>query len=239
MVSELAAAVELEVVVVTERLDQIEALGLALTGRDEELHPMLLRAGRQYLKYAGRIDDHVLAFLARTIDDLHARDALLHAGTRLVHQFRRALLAGAGVSHARALVPEAFEPAIDDRIALDLYAAAVALLARLSDGAPAGCVAEEILAVAFIEEARDWLDLRADAGELERRSADEAARELRALFELFEDDDVLDMFEMREPSDAAVAGQSPRNQQMGVADQRIEAWFRPFGWTTPTGYLRS
>jgi hypothetical protein len=31
---------------------------------------------------------------------------------------------------------------------------------------------------------------------------DTAAAELRGLFELFQDDDVLDMFDMREPSDA-------------------------------------
>ena len=237
-VAELAASMSIEPVVITETLDRIEALGLALTGCDEGLHPILLRAGRQYLQRAGDVDDDVLAFLARTIDDVHAREALLRAGILLVDQFRRAVLAGVGVSHARALVPEAFEPAVDEGVALDLYASAVALLARLSDGAPAGCVAEEILAVALMQEARDWLELRAEIGELDRRSADEAASELRSLFELFEDDDVLDLFDMREPSDAAVAGQSWRNQQMGVADQRVEAWFRPFGCAAPTGYLR-
>jgi hypothetical protein len=67
------------------------------------------------------------------------------------------------------------------------------------------------------------------------RSATEA---LRGLFELFEDDDVLELFAMREPADAAVAGESARNRQLGTVDQRIEAWFEPFAWAAPTGYLR-
>jgi hypothetical protein len=223
----------------TERLEQIDSLGLALTGREEGLHPVLLRAGRQYLQRRGRVDHEALAFLAKTIDDLHAREALLHAGTLLVDQFRAAVLAGDSVDHARSIVPAAFAPAITERIALDLYASAVALMARLSDGAPAGCVAEEILAVALTEEARGWLEMRADSGELDEPSALEAGNELRSLFDLFQDDDVLDLFHMKEPADAALAGQSWLNQQMGVADQRIEAWFHPFAWTPPTGYLRA
>jgi hypothetical protein len=57
-------------------------------------------------------------------------------------------------------------------------------------------------------------------------------------FELFEDDDVLNMFEMAEPADAALAGHDPINQQLGVADQRVQSWFHAFGGTAPTGYLR-
>jgi hypothetical protein len=45
------------------------------------------------------------------------------------------------------------------------------------------------------------------------------------------------MFAMEEPSDAALAGHSFIHQQIGVADQRIEAWFVPFGGVAPTGYL--
>ena len=43
---------------------------------------------------------------------------------------------------------------------------------------------------------------------------------------------------MHEPGDAALAGRDPINIQLGVADQRIENWFKPFGGATPTGYLR-
>jgi hypothetical protein len=76
--------------------------------------------------------------------------------------------------------------------------------------------------------------------ETRRIAYDEAQRAipmLRSLFELFEDDDVLDLFDMEEPADAALAGQSWRNRQAGVADQRLQAWFRPFSWTIATGYL--
>jgi hypothetical protein len=47
------------------------------------------------------------------------------------------------------------------------------------------------------------------------------------------------MFEMAEPADAALAGHDPINQQLGVADQRVESWFRAFDGTAPTGYLRN
>ena len=65
-----------------------------------------------------------------------------------------------------------------------------------------------------------------------------ASEELRGLFDLFQDDDVLKMFDMVEPADAALAGHDPLNQQLGVADQRVESWFDPFSWTSPTGYLK-
>ena len=60
---------------------------------------------------------------------------------------------------------------------------------------------------------------------------------VRGLFDLFQDDDVDELFEMSEPADAALAGHTPLYRQLGVVDQRIEAWFTPFDWTTPTGYL--
>jgi len=107
----------------------------------------------------------------------------------------------------------------------------------LSDERPAGCVAEEVLAVALLQETRVWLEMELDTGELDRTTMDAAAGELRGLFELFQDDDVLDMSEMREPSDAAASRFSPRALQMGIADQTVERWFDPFGWTAPTGYL--
>lgn len=37
---------------------------------------------------------------------------------------------------------------------------------------------------------------------------------------------------------AALAGHDPINQQLGAADQRVPSWFRAFGGTAPTGYLR-
>jgi hypothetical protein len=170
------------------------------------------------------------------IDDLNAREALVVGGTILVDEFRAALVDGDPVDHARGLVPPAFIPAVDDRLALDLFAASVALMARLSNGAPAGCVAEEIVAVGLIDEARVWLELRREEGRLDEDEERAAGEELRGLFELFEDDDVLNIFEMMEPADAALAGKP--NLQLGVADQRVESWFDAFGGTSPTVYLR-
>ena len=74
-------------------------------------------------------------------------------------------------------------------------------------------------------------------GEISPEDGKSAVEEMTGLFELFEDDDVLDMFEMEEPADAALARHNPLNQQLGVADQRIESWFEPFSWAAPTGYL--
>lgn len=98
-------------------------------------------------------------------------------------------------------------------------------------------MAEELLAVELINEGDAWLDMQVDKGELTQGEAKQAAAELRSLFDLFEDDDVLNLFEMSEPADAALGGQSEISQQMGVVDQRLDAWFRPFGWTVATGYL--
>jgi hypothetical protein len=134
-------------------------------------------------------------------------------------------------------VPPAFAEAMDDRIALELFAAAVALMARLAAEVPAGCLAEEILAVALMSEGEAWLEMQVDKGELTEETAKRAAGEFRSLFELFQDDDVLALWEMSEPADASLAGQSEINYQMGVVDQRLEAWFKPFGWSPTTGYL--
>jgi hypothetical protein len=233
-----AAEFEVSESVLRQQVEQIEDLGLALSGLNQGLHPILLNAGRQYLALAGEVDVAALSFLPSVIDDLHARRALLQGGTVVVDEFRAALLTRGGVEYAREIVPPAFVPAVDERLALDLFAAAVALTARLSAGRPAGCVAEEILAVALIQEAHAWLEMEHDRRELDRTTTDTAVAELRGLFELFQDDDVLDMFDMREPSDAAASRFTSRAQQMGVADQTVEHWFDPFGWTAPTGYLR-
>jgi hypothetical protein len=219
-----------------ERIDCLDAMGLILSGLEEDLPPMLLRAGRQALAL-GDVSHDVLTFLPKTIDDLHARDALISAGTILTDEYRGAVLDGRAVEHARDLVPAAFAGAITELVALDLYAATVALMARLSASEPAGCVAEEVVAVGLIQQAGVWLEMRADKGEITEDDFSAAGSELHSIFDLFEDDDVLGLFEMSEPADAAVQGHTLINQQLGVADQRIEAWFQPFSWTIDTGYL--
>jgi hypothetical protein len=82
------------------------------------LTPILRDAGRQYLALEGSVDPAVLRFLPFVIDDLHARRALLDAGTIVVDEFRAALLDGRAIVHAQDLVPEAFAPAITERIAI-------------------------------------------------------------------------------------------------------------------------
>lgn len=222
---------------VEHEINQAVRAGLMLDADESSTKPMLLDSGRQYIARDGHVPDDVLGFLPRTIDDLNTRQALLEGGTMLVDEFRAALLNGTGLEHAAELVPRAFAGAVDERLALNLYAAAVALMARLSAGDRAACVAEEIVAVRLLEEARMLLELGVDRGELAEDEAAAATDELRGLLGLFEDDDVLAMFEMEEPADAAVAAHDSINRQLGAADQRVEAWFRPFGGTPSTGYL--
>jgi hypothetical protein len=94
------------------------------------------------------------------------------------------------------------------------------------------------MAGALLEQAMVWLDMEADKGELDPDAAESAQVSLRGIFELFEDDDVLNLVEMEEPSDAALAGHSWINRQTGVVDQRLEAWFQPFGGVPGTGHLK-
>jgi hypothetical protein len=190
---------------------------------------LLTRAGSQYLACKGEVPEEVLRFLPGIIDDLHARQAMINAGTVLIDEFRHQIAQGHGARHAANLVPDAFSSAVNEFLAVNLFAAAAALLARLSCGRAAGCLAEEVMAVALLEQATVWLEMEADTGELEPEEADAAQDALRGIFELFEDDDVLALYEMEEPADAAIAGHSWINRQAGVVDQRLEAWFRPFG----------
>ena len=230
----LASELGFSTFVVEEALASIDRWRLALTDR-ESGPPMLLDAGRQFLARRGHVPRETLDFLASPLDDLNAREALRRAGFILLDDLTEALEQQSLVEHAQDVVPPAFREAVDQRLAVRLYAAASALMARLSDGSPAGCVAEEILAVRLLQIAEALIEDRED--DLGRDAAQAAVAELRGLFELFEDDDVLDMFDMSEPGGAALAGHDDIKRQMGVADQRVEAWFEPFGWTTPTGHL--
>jgi hypothetical protein len=232
----LGAELDVPELALRQDMDQLIAAGLMFANEDGS-DPMLLNAGRQYISRGAAVPRDELWFLPQTIDDLNARRALLLAGRTLVDEFRAEVLNDAGVEYARRLVPSGFATAVDERLALDLYAATVALMARLSNGHPAGCVAEEIVAVALIGMATMLLEMDVDEETLTDDEASAAVDELRSLFELFEDDDVLAMFDMEEPADAAVAALDPGRLETGVVDQRLEAWFRPFGGASPTGYL--
>lgn len=218
-------------------LEQLDRMRLILVGPEEGDPPLLMTAGQQFLAASGDVPGRALDFLPTVVDDLPARVALFDAGVFLVDEFRFQHLKGDPVEHARDLVPPAFSGAVNAALALELFAASVALMVRLGDEAPAGCVAEEILAVRLIEIAEGELESRHDVGALSEPERSASLNALRGIFELFEDDDVLNLFEMQEPADAALAGHDPVNLQMGVADQRVESWFEPFAGTVATGYL--
>jgi hypothetical protein len=213
------------------------ATGLAHMASGECCAPRLMEAGRQYLAAQGTTDAAVLAFLPLTVDDLHARAALLRAGRLLVDEFRHALLAGRAVEHAAALVPRAFEKAMTERIAVDLFAAAIALMARLEAEQPAACVAEELLALELIAYADSCVGVELECGRLTEEDAARARAHLPSVLGLFQDTDVAQMSAWKEPADAALARHDAATSKASVADQRIEAWFRPFAGAAPTGYL--
>jgi hypothetical protein len=225
--------------VLAEDLRWLAAAGLIHLGDEEQGHvPLLLHAGHQYLAARGDVGDDVLFYLPSVIDDLHARAALAGAAIELTGEFRGAVAHGQATSVAHRLVPPAFAGAVDESLAINLFAATVALTCRLGLQEAAGCLAEEIVAVELLTIARGELDAQLGSGLLSAGEAERARDELRGLFELFEDDDVLDLFEMSEPADAAVAGHDPVSRQMGKVDQRLEAWFRPYGGVTANGYYR-
>lgn len=171
------------------------------------------------------------------VEDAHARAALAAATGTVTGEFSRALAAGQGVGYVRQIVPAAFAPAVDDLLATRLFAALVAVVVRLGLARPAACVAEELMAVALIAEATAALEDEGLAGRLGPEEVERAHEALAGVFALFEDDDVLLLFEMHEPADAALSAHDPERRALGVVDQRIEAWFEPFGDEPRLGHL--
>ena len=233
---ELAAEIEGSTFGVQQAVLSLEQAGLALTGLEDGESPMLLHPGRQYLDRKGDVSGAILSFLSDEVSDLNTREALLAAGSFVVDDFAEAVERGSAVAHTQEIIPPAFVSVVDEAMAIRLFAAASALMARLSCGQAAGCLAEEIIAVGLISEAKIWIEDMMDLEPLERENA---VSQLTGVFELFQDDDVLNLFAMQEPADAAVAGHNRINLQLGIADQRPEAWFRPFGGVSPTGHLNS
>lgn len=219
-----------------ETTEQIARWCLALPA-DADGPPLLLDAGKQFVNRHGEVSRDDLDFLPDHIDDLNTRSALRRAGFIVLDEFQEALVSGpeALVAHAQMVVPEGFEAGVDFQLASRLHVAAGALMARLSDAAPPACVAEEILAVYLMGVAEIVLtEMDSHLGEDERQ---QAVRALEGVFELCGDSDVLFMFDMKDPSDAAVAGDRLAYQVAGVADQRLEAWFDPFNYSIATGHL--
>lgn len=143
--------------VLFSQIEQLESWGLALANPEVD-PPILLDAGKQYLRERGAVEADALRFLPDILDDLNARRAVLRGGSLLIDEFSREVAAGRGTEYARELVPPAFVASVNDRLGVGLFAAAVALMSRLSASSPAGCVAEEIIAVRVIDEAGAWLE---------------------------------------------------------------------------------
>lgn len=222
---------------IERRLLAIESMGLFLIGSDFAVDPLMTHVGRQVLDLDGEVKSELLSFLPIVFDDLHTREAFLNAGVVFIDEFSAALLGDDGTEFTREFVPQAFAAAIDEQSAVSFFAAASALLARLSCGTPAACVAEEIIAVRLQSETEFQLEIAKEIGKLSQDEFDHAVGQLDKLFELFQDDDVLRLFEMKEPADAAVQSGDSIASQLGVVDQRVSEWFKPFGWSISTGHL--
>lgn len=68
----------------------------------------------------------------------------------------------------------------------------------------------------------------------ESETDEQSIQALQGVFEICQDDDVLDLYDMEEPADAAVHGHDQISRQMGKADMRAEAWFDPM-WSGTDG----
>ncbi len=204
-------------------LADLDAWGLVWTLDDGD--PVrLTHAGEQVLARAGAVGNQVLTYLPHWIDDLHAREALLEAATVLVDDFRTALADGEGVLFALDLVPDVYAEHVDDRLAVNLFAAAISLTTRLGQDLAAACLAEELMAVALIVQATHLLE----DGRLDAAALSTAVRALDGLFDLFQDDDVL-----------AVGHGDPHDPEDGPDPQAPHTWFAPWGGVRVEGtYLQ-
>ena len=83
-----------------------------------------------------------------------------------------------------------------------------------------GCPAEELALELIRQQAILALEL------VDAPSASLSAT--KGVYEVCEDDDILDLFAMQEPADAALALTNPINVMMGKADMRVQESFHPF-----------
>lgn len=211
----------------SEVLEAAQAYGLCRLKEG----PLLTRAGQQFLDCQGRVEHAMLHFLP-VIDDLAGRAAVAAAGRTLLKSFADALSAGQGVQFAGALVPEAFEPQLNEQDAYRLYAACAGLCSSLACGELPSCLAEELALVALIGIASDHLQ---ESPALSESQALKATQALGSLLEALGDSHALMLHEMQEPADAAVLNADP---SFGF-DLRFEAWFEPMWGRAPIGYLGS
>jgi hypothetical protein len=233
---EVSADLNLSPRVLAEAVADIEHWGLGWPGWGEQTQAFATRAGLQFLELRGRVPMDVLRFVAEEVDDLYSREALRSAMGSLLDEMTFAADEAEFIHIVRRIVPPAFAHEIDPSFARAMHAAASALAARLGEGRPAACRAEEIVAVAVLWEAEAVLEsITERLATMELRHPPTNA--LQGLFELFEDDDVLELFEMKEPADAVVVANDPIAQAMGTGAMDFSSWFEPFGWAVAVGHL--
>lgn len=175
----------------------------------------------QFVADPDQFNEDVLRFLPETIRNLWSRKALLRAGTEMVGELRATLERDDGLEPFRVLLPGPLKDQLDRLMAINLFAAAVALMTNLSRNAPASSVAEEISAVNLAERAQGILERWQVEGLLSPASASTAASGLGSLFSLFDDD-----------PQTMLSGE----ESGSIADR--EWIFRPVGEVPVTGYLR-
>lgn len=157
-----------------------------------------------------------------------AQGALKRAAVELIEVIDEALeevaegVEAGATGFAELYLPAGFAQAYDEQF-LDRFRVCLVVVGYKLAQEPAitpGCIAEE-LALEVIKTA---------AGELLDANGAPAASidALRGVYEICEDDDVLQLCHMDEPADAALAGHSRLNRMMGTGDLRIERWFDPF-----------
>jgi hypothetical protein len=219
---EIGHELKLSLGVVQARLLELEEAGLirSMTGTA----PRLVTAGRQYLRRRGEVEPELLGFLPKLIEDLEARRALLEAGAELVDEFRLAVHCRSEAVYVRQLLPACSAERLDRGLAINLFAAAISLLSRLSCAARPACLAEEMIALALLEQARIKLEAELVAGVLDSEQCLDAQRSLSSLFDLFEDDQALRLW-------------SPEGLDQ-TARTDPASWFEPYSQVPRTGYLR-
>lgn len=165
------------------------------------------------------------------VEDELARGALKQSAAQLLEEIMEAWH---DVQHGQPVgetffavehLPDGFAQAYDERFLLRFHACLVIVGYKLAQD-PAikpGCLAEELALAVIVNLAAELLR--------EQGASAETLHALTGVYEICEDDDVLDLFRMEEPADAAVHGHDPVSRELGKADMRVEAWFDPM-WRT-------
>jgi hypothetical protein len=170
------------------------------------------------------------SFAARwCVEDSLAQGALKHGSITVLDALEDARREAASASPdvgdfgPLGMFPRSVRAALTPLLVDKIRAAAIIVgwkLAQPGDPLAPGCIAEELALELIRQQAIFALEL------VEASSASLDAT--KGVYEVCQDDDVLDLFEMEEPADAALATTNPINIMMGKADMRVEEWFQPF-----------